>query len=279
MKVAKIPVLGALSVAACIGLRTMGTAALSDYSTVFYQSGELKIEAYLYKPAGDGPFPLVIYNHGNRTGGQERLEQPSPGVGQLLTNAGYAVFVPERRGFGKSEGPTVTQDLEGSDRNERQVRRSQAEADDVLAAVDFLKSDASINVRQLALLGYSLGGQVSLFAASRSNAFVALIDQAGGSLSWNGNPVLQRAMLDAAGKLRIPTLGMVAENDATTEAVKRVYAAARASGSRAELIVYPPFTPSSPSAGTPPGHLIFRPEGIRIWGADVVSFLRRHVHQ
>jgi poly(3-hydroxybutyrate) depolymerase len=43
---------------------------------VFYPSGGLRIQAYLYRPAGDGPFPAVIYNHGSRIG-RERQESPS----------------------------------------------------------------------------------------------------------------------------------------------------------------------------------------------------------
>jgi len=38
------------------------------YETVLYSSGKLKIEAYVYKPEGAGPFPVVIYNHGSRAG-------------------------------------------------------------------------------------------------------------------------------------------------------------------------------------------------------------------
>src|SRR4030095_13371386 len=38
------------------------------YTEVFYASGSLRIQAYLYKLNGDGPFPVVIYNHGSRAG-------------------------------------------------------------------------------------------------------------------------------------------------------------------------------------------------------------------
>src|SRR6478672_811695 len=143
---------GTLLITTFVALCAKVVAAPSDFSTVFYRSGNLQIEAYLYKPVGTGPFPTVIYNHGNRSGGQEHLEQPSVEIGRLLTQAGFAVFVPERRGFGKSEGPTVTQDLDGPDRNRRQVRRGQSEADDVLAAVNYLKADPSINVKKMALM-------------------------------------------------------------------------------------------------------------------------------
>src|SRR5437870_8170049 len=64
------------------------------YVTIFYKSDSLRIEAYLYKPAGSGPFPLIVYNHGSREG-QDRVEQPVLFIGGLLTMAGYAVLVPE----------------------------------------------------------------------------------------------------------------------------------------------------------------------------------------
>src|SRR3954463_8493742 len=35
------------------------------YDTLFYTHDGLTLEAYLYKPEGAGPFPLVVYNHGS----------------------------------------------------------------------------------------------------------------------------------------------------------------------------------------------------------------------
>src|SRR5256712_7662975 len=77
----------------------------SAYSEVFYPSGNLRIQAYLYKPDGDGPFPVVIYNHGSRDG-RERTSVPFHYVGKMLTQAGCVVLVPERRGYGESDGST-----------------------------------------------------------------------------------------------------------------------------------------------------------------------------
>src|SRR5213592_1030415 len=101
------------------------------YSETFYKSGNLRIQAYLYKPDGDGPFPVVIYNHGSRAG-RERRAVPFEYIGRLLTRAGYAVLVPERRGYGGSDGPTWSEDV-GNDRGQRFIARLQEETDDVLA--------------------------------------------------------------------------------------------------------------------------------------------------
>lgn len=253
------------------------------YTTIFYKSGTLRIEAYLYKPVGAGPFPLVIYNHGNRLPGRERIEVPNPFIGRLLTEAGYAVLVPERRGFGKSDGQTFAEEV-GADIDATLTGRVQAETDDVLAGIEYARTEPSINTKRIAIMGYSLGGMVTVFAASRSGAFVAAIAQASGSLNWDKSPALRKALPEAAGKIAIPILCMVAENDATTAAVQSEYDAARAHRAPAELVIYPPFTPSVPSdpalaaaVRASPGHLIFTPEGMSIWSKDVLAFLGKYL--
>jgi dipeptidyl aminopeptidase/acylaminoacyl peptidase len=96
-------------IAIAAGLLCVATAKgqadeeLPRYETVFYPSGKLKMEAYLYKPDRPGPFPVVIYNHGSRMQ-SEREERPFAYVGLMLRAAGYLVVVPERRGYGKSDG-------------------------------------------------------------------------------------------------------------------------------------------------------------------------------
>lgn len=259
------------------------------YTATFYTSGTLRIEAYLYKPGGAGPFPLVIYNHGNdRAPGRERTELPNRFIGQLLTEAGYAVLVPERRGFGKSDGQTFAEEV-GADIDAKLTGRVQAETDDVLAGIEYARTEPSINTKRIAIMGYSTGGMVTVFAASRSGAFVAAIAQASGSLNWDKSPALRKTLPEAAGKIRIPILCMVAENDATTAAVQSVYDAAHAHGAAAELVIYPPFKPSDALASslsnaglasllrTAPGHLIFTPEGMPIWSKDVLAFLGKNL--
>src|SRR5712691_10486336 len=59
-----------LSVCLCLVAAAAQRQSPADaaYTEVFYPSGSLRIQAYLYKPHGDGPFPVVIYNHGSRPG-------------------------------------------------------------------------------------------------------------------------------------------------------------------------------------------------------------------
>src|SRR6266700_3468087 len=127
------------------------------YTTIYYKSGRLNIEAYLYKPLkGEAPFPLVIYNHGSRAG-NERAEIPFRYVANVLAAEGYAVLVPERRGYGKSDGPTYTEEV-GSGGGDVMVRRFEEESDDVLAALDYLKTLSFVDYKRIAIMGWSHGG-------------------------------------------------------------------------------------------------------------------------
>ena len=75
--------------------------------TVEFASGKLHLKAYFWKPAGRGPFPAVLFNHGS--GGAD----PDHTAGMLITQSanilepffikhGYAFLYPFRRGHGPS---------------------------------------------------------------------------------------------------------------------------------------------------------------------------------
>lgn len=257
--------------------RGQADAVVQRYETVFYPNGKLKMEAYLYKPEGAGPFPVVIYNHGSRTQG-EREERPFAYVGSMLKATGYLVVVPERRGYGKSDGLTFGEAV-GEDRGPRFVARVQEETDDVLAAAEFVKTLPYADSARIGVMGWSFGGIISVFAASRSSAFRVVVDQAGAALTWDRSPEMQKALKEAAGKILVPLLGMVAENDRTTESVRVVVREAKAHGVATKLVVYPAFAPSENPGPVAPGHMIFGKEGLRIWEADVKEFLGKYLDE
>jgi dipeptidyl aminopeptidase/acylaminoacyl peptidase len=177
--------------AGLVPLAPRATRAQPPYTEISYQSGRLRIQGYFYQPAGSGPFPTLIYNHGSRVR-SERQSIPWVRLAGLYVSAGYAVLVPERRGYGRSDGPTWSEAV-GGDVGSALIARLQAEADDVLAAAEFLRNVPAANTGRLGVAGWSLGGIVTILAISRSRSFRAAIDQAGGVLMWRTSPVLQEA--------------------------------------------------------------------------------------
>jgi len=255
------------------------TPADSAYTEVFYPSGSLRIHAYLYKPNGDGPFPVVIYNHGARSG-RPRRPEPNEYIGSLLTRAGYVVLIPERRGYGDSEGPTLLEDIR-YDWGQRFVARVEAETDDVFAAVDYPRTLPFADTKRIGIMGFSLGGIVTMFAISRSNTFAVAINQAGAAGAWNISAELRSALIAAAEKATTPALLMVAENDRTTDSITTLGEIFKKRGMPHRVIVYEPFTPQQASwAGqfnTAPGHEVFRVQGMHVWERDVREFLARYL--
>ena len=193
-------------------------------------------------------------------------------VGNMLASQGYLVLVPERRGYGKSDGRTFTEEA-GTDVGGKMIARLEAEADDVVAAITYAATIDGADLNRLALVGFSQGGSVSIRAASRRSDVRALVDQAGGSLTWPRSPDLRRALTDWAKTLKMPVLCMDAANDATTDAVKAVCDAAHRGGADTHVTIYPAFTPASNPDNIAPGHLIFAPgAGVAIWRQDVIAF-------
>jgi dienelactone hydrolase len=254
------------------GLMSADVQSAPSYAEVFYSSGGLRIQAYLYRPEGDGPFPAVIYNHGSRNG-RERQSVPFEHIGRLLTSAGYVALVSERRGYGRSDGLAWPEDV-GKKRG-RTVPRLEEETDDVLAAVDFLRTQAFVDAKRLGVMGWSFGGIVTMFAVSRGHGFAVAVDQAGGALTWNTNPDVRAALTAAAQKSTTPTLLQVAENDRTTDSITTVAKILEKRGVPYRMVIYPPFTAgASSSFGTgAPGHLVFAERGTNVWSADVIEFL------
>jgi dienelactone hydrolase len=184
----------------------------------------------------------------------------------------------ERLEEGDKEEVETFGETVGEDRGPRFVTRVEEETDDVLAAVEFVKTLPYADMQRMGAMGWSFGGIISVFAASSSSAFRVVVDQAGAALTWDRSPAMQLALKEAAGKIRIPLLGMVAENDRTTESVKVVVHEAEKHGATVKLIVYPAFTPKD-AGGIAPGHMIFGREGWQIWEADVKEFLGKYVSE
>jgi dienelactone hydrolase len=255
--------------------RQVDAQQAAPFSEVFYRSGLLNIQAYLYRPKTERAAPLIIYNHGSRT--EARASFPFLFIGRLFSEAGFAVLVIERRGWGRSDGPTFRSVVPPKEFGEILVGRLQTEAEDVVAALDFARRMEGVDADRVGVVGWSIGGIATTFAISRSAGFKAAISQAGGALLWDRSPALRAALVAAAKGAKAPALLMVAENDRTTEAARTLASTMAAASLPHTLKIYPPYDPPRPDPLSAPGHLLFGNAGVGIWGGDAVDFFRRHL--
>lgn len=118
-------------------------------------------------------------------------------------NHGFVLFVPHRRGQGRSSDVGAYID----DTPATSPAFSDAlvaQSDDVMAAVRYVASLPYVDAKRVAVSGCSLGGIESLFAAERGTGIVAAIDFAGASATWATNTTLQERMKSAARHARVP---------------------------------------------------------------------------
>jgi carboxymethylenebutenolidase len=254
--------------------------------TVDFPSGKLRLKAYLWKPAGAGPFPAVLFSHGSGgsaadlTAGMQ-ITEAADILAPFFIKHGYAFLYPFRRGQGLSANQApFLQDLL---RHEEQVKGADSrqhlqfilstteQLDDVMAALSFLKTAPGIDPHRIALAGHSLGGQLTLLAVERDPTLRAAVTFGAAANSWDRSPELRERLLSAVRKTHAAVMLIHADNDYGTSA-GRVLADELATAHKPYLLkIYPP-------AGLTPddGHNFLYGD-IPAWEDDVFAFLDHHV--
>ena len=91
-----------------LALPSYAQEGLSNADEIIQFQGETgSLGGALYRPAGDGPFPAFLFNHGSARGSlnNQAFEQ----IGPVFRDMGWVFFAPYRRGQGLSEsaGPYI----------------------------------------------------------------------------------------------------------------------------------------------------------------------------
>ncbi|MEA2642016.1 MAG: carboxymethylenebutenolidase [Chloroflexota bacterium] len=235
---------------------------------VHFMSGPNLLEGYLWKPPGDGPFPVIIWNHGSE-------KNPATGVSQaqVFGPQGWAVFAPIRRGHGGSQGTYLEDAVLASppaDRSRMQVQLQDAEVSDQAAALDYLRSTVPwADMSHLADTGCSYGGIQTVLGVEANLGFKAGIALSPGAESW-GNRLLQQRLTQAADNITVPMFFIHPQNDYTIQSGMTLAAEFQKLNKDYRLEIFP-------SVGTTPqeGHCFngLAPNGARVWGPDAIQFL------
>lgn len=112
----------------------------------------VKLTTRIYAPPGDGPFPLVVINHG-KAPGNAALQKDESYYFQALefVRRGYVVIVPTREGFGSSGGSYLKTNCNVGD-----AARNWAIS--VQAAIDYARKLPYVDGTHIVVIGQSQGG-------------------------------------------------------------------------------------------------------------------------
>lgn len=130
-------------------------------STVSFNSGGLSCKADLFRPLGEGPFPVIVMAHG--LGGTRNMRLSA--FAERFAAAGYACLVFDYRHFGDSEGTP------------RQLLDIGKQLEDWKAAIAYARSLNDIDPKRVVIWGTSFGGGHVLATAADDSQLAAVISQ------------------------------------------------------------------------------------------------------
>ncbi|HMH05286.1 MAG TPA: dienelactone hydrolase family protein [Terriglobales bacterium] len=250
--------------------------------TVVVHSGSATLHAMLWRPQGHGPFPGILLNHGSgRT--HEDLERLGPyernaeKLGPVFARHGYVFLYLFRRGVGLSTDQGINAvDLMNSEsaahgqeaRNALQLQLLEnREMDDALSGLKFLRALPYVDARNVAAIGHSFGGSLTVLLAEREPNLRAVVIFSGAGYSFDRSPELRARLLAAIDHIAAPVFFIHAENDYSLSSGKVLDARREHIGKPHRLKIYPPI-----------GHTVddghdFLHLGVNIWEPDVFAFL------
>jgi dienelactone hydrolase len=244
-----------------------GARAGTPAELVAFPGPDGPLAGILYRPAGAGPFPAVLWNHGS-----ERWPGGQPDLADYFVSKGFVFFMPHRAGHGQSPGhddtPVGPAVADGTETARAVVASHERINLEVMAAGRWLMERPFVDARAAAMVGCSFGGIQTLLAAEKGMGFRAFVAFAPGAKSWR-NRYLRDRLARAVASAQAPVFILQAENDVSTGPTRELGPVAAARGGR--FWIYPAYGTSSQD-----GHWAFATEagGTRVWGEDVMGFLR-----
>lgn len=228
-----------------------------------------ELETTIFKPPGEGPFPLVIMNHGKEPGDPHLQKRDRfLVISREFVKRGYAVVIPMRKGFSGSTG-------EYSDYGCDMDGNGQLQADDLQSTLEYMRRQSWVDKDRIVVAGQSYGGLATMaFGTRKFPGVKGLINFAGGLRDDSGTCRWQASLVDAfadyGAKSTVPSLWFYGENDSyfNHDIASRMYNAYVASGGDAQLVAYGPF--KSDAHGMAGSR-----DGVKIWWPETEKFLHR----
>jgi dienelactone hydrolase len=196
-------------------------------------SGTATLHAQLYKPSGDGPFPVVIALHGcgGLGGHSEPVQSRYRDWAEQLLNAGNAVLLPDSYGS-RELGPQcrVVRDRRISARRERVA--------DILASRQWLVQQPWAARERISLVGWANGASALLWAVRPQLSSQKVEPDFRSAVAFYPDCRISSGLGWSA---RVPTLLLIGAKDdvSSPPACRQMVDGARGRSALTRIVVYP----------------------------------------
>ena len=203
-----------------------------DAADVMIPTKDVEIRGYRAMPATGGPFPVVLV-----AAEIFGLNHYMKDICHRLAKAGYYAIVPDL--YSRKADLTKIKDMAEI----RPIVNTKYDTElvaDYDATVAFARASSKGDMARMAMTGFCRGGRTPYVYAATNPTLKAVV-------SWYGpvggtpNEYTPRTAMDRVGELKMPILGLYGAKDAGVPIaeVEKLFAALKAAGTPAELVVYP----------------------------------------
>ncbi|MGZ3253278.1 MAG: alpha/beta hydrolase family protein [Burkholderiaceae bacterium] len=232
-------------------------------------SRNVMLETTIFKPAGAGPFPILILNHGKSIGNPHLQERARfLVISKEFVKRGYAVVIPMRTGFGKSTGDYVEEEC-------NMTANGNIQAHDLQSVLNYTLQQNWADKNRIIIAGQSYGGLTTMaFGARNFPGVKGLINFAGGLKTSGSDCQWQSSLVDAYATYgrtsRTPSIWFYGENDSyfNPEQASKMHVAYVNAGGNAKLVVFSAFKKDAHGMSS-------SRDGVRIWWPEVETFLQQ----
>ena len=228
----------------------------------------ITLQTTIFKPPGNGPFPVLFMNHGKSGGADAHQQERARYVvlSKQFIRRGYAVVIPMRLGFAGSGGIYVNSHC-------RAEKNGDDQANSLFFAMEYVMKQPWADQDHVIIAGQSHGGLTAIAAGGHKIAGVRGIINFAGGVNSRSNCDWQTALVDAfkayGATSAIPSLWFYGANDSHfgPKLAADLYAAYTTAGGKAQLVAYGPFKRDAHAMSA-------SPDGVAFWWPETRRFLQ-----
>lgn len=236
----------------------------------------------IFRPAGPGPFPIAIINHGRNGDRRTPQRYRMMGMASYLVRRGFAVFVPTRLGYGASQlvaaNGTPPDPEDSGDCHEKHYAQALVPAvRQIAATLAYARAQPYADPVRHIVIGLSVGGFATVaYSAANPVGLLGYVNFAGGAggdpLTHPGTPCqperIAQSFAEFGKTARAPSLWIYAENDQFfgPRFARAWHTAYTAGGAPAQFVQQAPFGKD--------GHTLMN-SGLPVWRPLTDVFLQQ----
>lgn len=228
----------------------------------------ITLQTTIFKPPGNGPFPVLFMNHGKSGGADAHQQERARYVvlSKQFIRRGYAVVIPMRLGFAGSGGIYVNSHC-------RAEKNGDDQANSLFFAMQYAMKQPWADQTHVLLAGQSHGGLTAIAAGSHNISGVRGVINFAGGVNSRSKCDWQGALVDAfkayGARSKVPTLWFYGANDAHfgPKLAEELYAAYTGAGGKAQLVAFGPFKKDAHT-------MVLSGDGVPVWLPETERFLK-----